>query len=133
MIFEKFLTYIKAVKALFKEKTGDAEIAVENLLGDAPPAVLTLSEEGRRLQEMTRMFGGGQNFDFPTQTRFVVNASHPLVTRLTALAAEGRTEDADRLASQIYDLARLAHAPLTAEEMTAFIKRSAEIMEIAAK
>ena len=123
----------EAVKALFKDKTGDAEIAVESLLGDAPPAVLTLSEEGRRLQEMTRMFGGGQSFDFPTQTRFVVNASHPLVSRLTALAAEGRAEDADRLASQIYDLARLAHTPLTAEEMTAFIKRSAEIMEIAAK
>ena len=42
-------------------------------------------------------------------------------------------EDAARIAAQIYDLARLAHKPLTAEEMTAFIKRSAEILEIAAK
>ena len=130
---EKPAVDAEAVKALFKDLTGDAEIAVESLLGDAPPAVLTLSEEGRRLQEMTRMFGGGRDFDFPTQTRFVVNAAHPLVARLTALSAEGRTEDAARVAAQIYDLARLAHKPLTAEEMTAFIKRSAEILEIAAK
>ena len=63
----------------------------------------------------------------------MINAAHPLVARLTALSAEGRTEDAARVAAQIYDLARLAHKPLTAEEMTAFIKRSAEILEIAAK
>ncbi len=122
----------ETLKTLFHDLAGEAEISVEGLLGDAPPAVLTLSEEGRRLQEMSRMFGGA-SFDFPTQTRLIVNASHPLVRRLAELEQSGRHDDAARISAQVYDLARLAHKPLTADEMTAFIRRSSELLEIAAR
>ncbi|MGN1073543.1 MAG: molecular chaperone HtpG, partial [Eubacteriales bacterium] len=123
----------EGAKALFKDLAGETEIDVQSLLGDAPPAVLTLSEEGRRLQEMTRMFGRSAGFDFPTQEKLVVNAAHPLTAKLLSLKAEGRDGDASLLAAQIYDLARLAQKPLSADEMTAFLRRSAEIMERAAK
>ena len=123
----------EGAKALFKDLAGETEIDVQSLLGDAPPAVLTLSEEGRRLQEMTRMFGRNAGFDFPTQEKLVVNAAHPLTAKLLSLKAEGRDDDASLLAAQIYDLARLAQKPLSADEMTAFLRRSAEIMERAAK
>ncbi|MEA4824794.1 MAG: molecular chaperone HtpG [Clostridiaceae bacterium] len=123
----------EGVKSLFAGLVGDTEVSVQKLLGDAPPAVLTLSEEGRRLQEMTRMFGGNAGFDFPAQTKLIVNAAHPLVATLLSMKSAGRDDDANRIAAQVYDLARLAQKPLSADEMTAFIRRSAEIMEIAAK
>jgi len=114
--------------AAFKGLAGDTDVAVETLTENAPPAILTLSEEGRRLQEMSRMFGGGQNFNFPTESRLILNAAHPLVVELDTLKKANREEDAKLVTEQVYDLARLAHEPLKAEEMTAFLRRSAEIL-----
>lgn len=122
-----------ALKEAFKALAGEAEVTVEPLTGSAPPAILTVSEEGRRLQEMTRRFGQGAGFDFPVQEKLIVNAAHPLVKALDRLKKDGRTEDADAITAQVYDLARLAQKPLSADEMTAFIKRSAEMMVKAAK
>ncbi len=54
----------------------------------------------------------------------VLNASHPLVQRVM----EGNGERTDLICEQLYDLAKIQNAPLTAEEMTAFVARSNELM-----
>ena len=97
------------------------------------------SEESRRMQEMRKQFermngggGGGMDFDamFPLQTSLIINDDQPLVSRLAALSdLPGKAEQADLLARQIYDLARLGHGSLTAEDMAAFLKRSTELLD----
>ena len=71
------------------------------------------------------MFG---NMDFgapnPGET-FVVNSKNPLVLKLCELSDD---ETKTLLAKQIYDMARLSHKTLSGDDMTAFIKRSNELL-----
>ena len=83
------------------------------------------------MQEMARMFGGMDNIEamFPEERTLVLNSAHPLYAKLASLSGT----DPDRaklLAEHIYDLARIAQQPLAAADMTAFLERSAKIMEL---
>ena len=49
------------------------------------------------------------------------------------LAARGKDARSVMLARQLYDLAELSRQPLEAEQMTEFIRRSMEIVELAAE
>ncbi|MBE6936431.1 MAG: molecular chaperone HtpG [Ruminococcaceae bacterium] len=119
-----------AVEALF---SGFAVKAVRTarLAEGGAPAVLVLSEENRRMQEMARMFGGMDEVArmFPEERALVINRAHPLYEKLSALSAQN-DDRAALLAAQIYDLARLAQEPFAADDMTAFLERSAKIMEL---
>lgn len=68
------------------------------------------------------MFGGDVTLN--------LNANHPLV-KYVVEHQDG--EHTDLFCQQIYDLAMLAHKPLNPEEMTAFVKRSNEIMVLLTK
>ena len=117
------------LEALFADFTGEVKVETAALSG-AAPAVLTLSEEGRRMQDMAKLFGGPEGMAdmYKAEYTLVLNSAHPLYKKLAALKAAG-DENAELLAKQIYDLARIAQHPLEADDMTAFIARSAEIME----
>lgn len=125
---------------LFRKVSGQDKLTVkiQSLGSDALPAMILESEESRRMQEMRKQFermGGsrdGMDFDamFPLETTLVINDDQPLVSRLSALAdLPQRQEQADLLARQIYDLARLGHGSLTADDMASFLKRSTEVLE----
>lgn len=79
------------------------------------------------MQEMMKMYGmGGMDPSmFGNSGTLVLNANHPLVQ----YAAEHKDgENVNMFCKQLYDLAMLAHKPLSPEEMTAFVRRSNEIM-----
>ena len=59
----------------------------------------------------------------------MLNADHPLVQYLSA---HKRAKNASTIAKQLYDLAKLQNAPLSAEEMSAFVRRSNDILLILA-
>ena len=59
-----------------------------------------------------------------------LNANHPLVTYVVE-HKDG--ENTNIICKQLYDLAMLAHKPLNPDEMTAFVKRSNEIMMMLTK
>ena len=85
-------------------------------------------------KQFERMSGGKDGMDidsmFPIELTLVVNDDQPLVSRLSALAdLPGQEEKADLLARQIYDLARLGHGSLTAEDMAEFLRRSTEVLD----
>ncbi len=102
----------------------------ESMGEDAAPAIVLLSEESRRMQEMSRMFGGMDMGAFPAEETLVLNASHPLVQAAAAMAAdEARAEDAALLAAQIHDLAMLAHRPLEPDALAAFVQRSVKVLQ----
>ncbi len=60
----------------------------------------------------------------------ILNANHPLVQYVTE---NGDGENAEMICEQLYDLAKIQHAPLTPEEMSKFIQRSNDIMMLLAK
>jgi molecular chaperone HtpG len=119
-----------ALETLFGEIAGGIKVETAALGEAAAPAVLTLSEEGRRMQEMARLFGGPEGMAdmYKAEYTLVLNSAHTLYQKLEALK-DADADTAKLLAQQIYDLARLAQRPLESEDMTAFIARSAQIME----
>lgn len=55
----------------------------------------------------------------------ILNANHPLVQYIMENKED---KDAKTICEQLYDLAKIQNAPLSAEEMAKFINRSNEIM-----
>ena len=90
------------------------------------PAMILLSEQSRRMKEMMRMYGDGFSLPTDDDITLVLNSSNALVKNLADVSNE---EDKELAVSQIYDLAKLAHAPMTAEELIGFIERSGKILD----
>jgi molecular chaperone HtpG len=92
---------------------------------------MLLSEESRRMQEMSRNFGmAGMPGMFENEEALVLNRSNKLVQTLFALKDDdNRKEDVELISQQIYDLAMMSHKPLSNEQMTSFIERSNKILE----
>jgi len=130
----------EALGKLFRDQLGKEklEVKVQTLGADALPAMIVESEESRRMQEMRKQFermqgSGDDKTDidslFPLQQTLVINEDQPLVARLQALAdIPGREEQVSLLVRQIYDLARLGHGSLSAEDMAEFLKRSSSLL-----
>ena len=104
-------------------------VKVESLKDENTSSILTQPEETRRMQEMMKMYGMS-GMDMGTTSTLILNANHPLVEYVVA-HKDG--ENTEMFCHQLYDLAMLAHKPLSPEEMTEFVKRSNEIMMKLAK
>jgi molecular chaperone HtpG len=88
------------------------------------PVVITQNEFMRRMKDMQRTGGGGgmQMFgSMPDSFDVTVNANSPIVQKV--LADGGET-----VAKQAFDLALLAQGMLKGEALTAFVKRSTELL-----
>ena len=117
-------------KALKKDKL---EVKVEKLKNKKISSMITLSEESRRMQDMMKMYamnGMGMGDMAEEGETLILNANHPLVQYVI-----GHQEDehVGMICEQLYDLAKLQHAPLKPEDMTKFVNRSNEIMMLLAK
>ena len=117
-------------KALKKDKL---EVKVEKLKNKKISSMITLSEESRRMQDMMKMYamnGMGMGDMAEEGETLILNANHPLVQYVI-----GHEEDehVGMICEQLYDLAKLQHAPLKPEDMTEFVNRSNEIMMLLAK
>ena len=94
------------------------------------PAIILLSEESRRMQEMAKMYGG-LGFPMEDDITIVLNAKNKTVQKLIELKEQAADQEkAELICGQIYDLAMLAHKPMEAETMTRFIERSAKILDM---
>ena len=118
---------------LFRDVLGDKEldVRVEKLKDDSVASLMTMSEEGRRMQEMMKMYaayGMDMGADDSAQT-FVLNSGNRLVKRLINDNRKGSVTEEDRkVAEQLYDLALLSRGSLNADRMEKFIQRSQELM-----
>lgn len=88
-------------------------------------AIMTYEEESRRMNDMFKLYGMDPS-QFPSEETLVLNSENDLVKYLEE-KPEG--EAGDLIAQQLYDLALMAHKPLSAAQMTAFSSRSLKIME----
>lgn len=120
------------LEKLFKAAVNDdkLKIQVESLKNESVPAMILLSEQSRRMQEMSAMFGGmDMSHMFPKEQTLVLNSSNKLVKALTDMKEDETRKDQIQLISEhIYDLAMMSHQPLEPDAMAKFIERSNEIL-----
>ena len=114
-------------KNLAKDKL---KIKLERLLSNTPAALLSISEESRRMKEMMKMYAisGMPMGELPLEESLVLNEKHPLVDYLLKHEALLETEEGKLLEEQIYDLARIQNASLNGEEMKQFVDRSEKLL-----
>ena len=115
-------------KALKKD---NLDVKVEKLKDASVASVITLSEEGRRMQDMMKMYNmyGMDPSMFGGNETLTLNVSNPLVQYILE---NKDNEHVPIFCEQLYDLAMLSNQPLAPEAMTAFVKRSNEIMLVLA-
>ena len=103
-------------------------VQLEAMDSEAAPFLITQPEFMRRMKEMQQTGGGGGMFGggFPDMYQLVVNVNHPLVGQILETKT---TKKQERLIKQSLDLARLSQSLLKGEELTAFIKRSYEMIK----
>lgn len=119
-------------KALNNDKL---TVKVEKLKNENVSSIITLSEEGRRMQEMMKMYamGGMGGMDasmFGGDVSLTLNANNALVKYIFE---HKDSEHVPTFCQQLYDLAMISNQPLAPEAMTKFIARSNEIMMLLAK
>ena len=133
---EELATQAESLGKLFKKalKKDGIQIKMEKLKNKKIASMITLSEETRRMQDMMKMYAmpgmdmsmfGGKEGE-----TLVLNANHPLVQYVTEHEGDDNTK---MICEQLYDLAKIQHAPLDAESMNKFILRSNEIMMLLTK
>ena len=118
---------LKEISALMTDYSG------ERLFDKLEESIRVKEEELRyqtalleKLREERREDMGGFGGEGET---LILNADHPLVQYVTE-HKEG--ENVEIICRQLYDLAKIQNAPLTAEDMAKFIARSNEIMMLLA-
>ncbi|NNC96204.1 MAG: molecular chaperone HtpG [Chitinophagales bacterium] len=103
-------------------------VQLEAMDSDASPFIITEPEFMRRMKEMQQTGGGGMfgMGGLPEMYNLVVNTNHELVNQILNTKTRKKKE---RLVNQALDLARLSKNLLKGEEMTAFIKRSYDMIK----
>ncbi|MGI6116830.1 MAG: molecular chaperone HtpG [Bilifractor sp.] len=124
----------KDLQELFRKVLSNDKlnVKVENLRDENISSVITLSEEGRRMAEMMKMYGMKMDeMGDMTESTLTLNAKHPL----TKYVFENRDDEekVKPFCHHLYDLAMLANRPLSPDEMTEFVRRSNDMMMQLAK
>ncbi|SDD63567.1 molecular chaperone HtpG [Algoriphagus faecimaris] len=120
----------KQVKELFEKAIDNKSysVEIEGLSPEEMPVTITMEEWMRRMKDMAQTGGGGpMSFygQMPDSYKVAINGNHPVVDKI--LKAEG--EEAQlQLAKQAFDLAKLSQGLLTGKDLTAFVKRSVELI-----
>ena len=119
-------------KALNNDKL---TVKVEKLKNADIASVITLSEEGRRMQDMMKMYamngmGGMDPNMFTADQTLTLNANNELVKYIFE---HKDSEHVPMFCEQLYDLAMLSNQPLSVDAMSKFVQRSNQIMMLLAK
>lgn len=103
-------------------------VQLEAMDSNASPFIITQPEFMRRMKEMSQTGGGGMfgMGNMPEMYNLVVNTNHELVGEILNTKTKKKQE---RLINQALDLARLSQNLLKGEELTAFIKRSYDMIK----
>ncbi len=104
-------------------------VQLEAMDSQAAPFIITQPEFMRRMKEMSQSGGGGGMFgmgNMPEMYNLVVNTNSDLASNI--LNMEDKTAQ-EGLVKQALDLAKLSQNLLKGEELTAFVKRSFELIK----
>ncbi len=110
-------------------------VKVEKLKNESISSIITLSEEGRRMQDMMKMYAmngmGAMDMSmFAADQTLTLNANNALVKYIFE---HKDSEHVPMFCEQLYDLAVLANQQLSVDAMTKFVERSNKIMMLLTK
>jgi molecular chaperone HtpG len=120
----------KEIEDVFKNALGEkvTKLSIEGLKNENTPALIIVSEESRRMAQMSKMYAkSGMNFPgmFDEEKTLVVNSKNAIVKKLVeASKDETKKDEVKFICEHILDLAKIANKELDANEMDEFIKRN---------
>lgn len=124
----------KEIEDLFKNSLGDKvkNLSVEGLKNEETPALILVSEESRRMAQMSKMYAkSGMSFPgmFDEEKTLVVNNKNAIIKKLLEVSKdEAKKDEVKFICEHILDLAKIANKELDANEMDQFIKRNNELL-----
>ncbi len=104
-------------------------VTFESMSETEQPFTITQSEFMRRMKDMNAVGGGGGMMgmgNMPEMYNLVVNANHPLVSKILNESEESKQKS---MAKQATDLALLSQNLLKGEALSSFIKRSVDLID----
>ena len=121
--------------ALFKTvlKEDALKIEVKSLKNEETPALITESEQSKRMKQMSAMMrgSGATDMKMPDAFTLVVNANNVLVKNVLKMNEDGgKVAQVKTLCDHVYDTARMNNQPLTGASLQQFISRSNQIMSL---
>ena len=124
---EEESTQLKTVLEEIVPKT-NYTVQLEAMDSQAVPFMITQPEFMRRMKEMSQTGGGGMfgMGNFPEMYNLVVNTNSDLATTILNTSDKSAQES---LVKQALDLAKISQGLLKGEELTAFVKRSFELIK----
>ncbi len=132
---EELKANTETLSNLFKKvlKKDNVKVRAEKLKSRDVSAMLLLSEESRRMQEMMKQYGMSAaemgQMGQGDQT-LILNMNHKLVQYLLS---HEESENVKTVCEELYDLARIQQGTLPAEAMTKFVARTNGILELLSK
>ena len=121
----------KKLTDLFRKVSKDEKLEVifESMKDASVPAMLVLSEESRRMEDMMRMYGSmGLGSSFPLEYKLHVNTSSELTKKLAGLVKEDK-DKAEKMGAYLYRLSVLAQRKLSADELKEFLSSSFDLLK----
>ena len=118
---------------IFKKALDNKDLVVkaEKLKNENISSMITMSEEGRRMKDMMKMYNlYGMDMPMKDQFTLILNVNNSLVKYILD---NPESDNSTLIAKQLFDLAMIQNKPLEPSEMTAFIERSNEILNLIAK
>ncbi len=127
----------EALTEVFKKALNNDKLTVkvEKLKNENISSIITLSEEGRRMQDMMKMYAmngmGAMDMSmFAADQTLTLNANNALVKYIFE---NKDSENVPMFCEQLYDLAMISNQPLSVDAMTKFVERSNKIMMLLTK
>ncbi len=110
---------------LFKKasKNDSLSVSFSALKDETIPALLNVSEDSRRMEEMMKLYASrlpDMDGTYPTEMSLVINSRSPLIAKLDQISKDD-PEKAEMMASYIYKLSLLSQKKFSADEMNEFL------------
>ena len=111
---------------IFKTYLTDTKIEVQALKSENVSAMYVLSEEARRMEEMSKMYGNMGMMNFPkSEETLLLNSNNALIKLVSAI---NNNDDRELVCKEIISMAKLSHNTLSGEDKNDFINRTTEIL-----
>ena len=117
------------LKQLFVKVSGNDKLSVkfDSLKNASVPALLNISEQTRRMEDMMKLYGMSSPDVTSTDMTLVLNNSSSLIVKLSDMISTD-TEKAEAVASYIYKVSLLSQKKFSADEMQSFLADSFDIL-----
>jgi len=121
----------ESLAKVFKEVSKNEKLTVkfETLADSTTPALLNISEEARRMDDMMKFYAANGAMEYqkiPVESTLILNSQSPLIKKLSE---DAESEKSKIIAHQVYMLALLTQRQLDAEELKEFLNDSFKLLE----